>query len=110
MTSRGASIALALFVATCAVSSSAYAQTTPSCDDLDKLRSLFNDAYKDEQEKHFEPALEKFRAVEKCRASPSVRYRIASVLDSLGRLREARDAFRSLAAEKPSLAPKEAAI
>lgn len=78
-----------------------------SQEELKQARELFQEAYKDEQEKRFEQALEKFRRVAKVRESASVRYRIASCLESLGRLREARDAFRALAASKATLAQNE---
>ena len=79
-------------------------------EELKAARELFQEAYKDEQEKRFEAALEKFQRVAKVRESASVRYRIASVLESLGRLRDARDAFRALAASKPTLPPNEQEI
>lgn len=82
----------------------AHAQTA---DELKAARELFQEAYKDEQEKRYEQALDKFQRVARVRESASVRYRIASVLESLGRLREARDAFRALAAKKPDLEKKE---
>ncbi|MBS2014268.1 MAG: hypothetical protein JST00_15385 [Deltaproteobacteria bacterium] len=78
-----------------------------SPEELKQARELFQEAYKDEQEKRFEQALEKFRRVAKVRESAPVRYRIASVLEGMGRLREARDAFRALAASKPTLAASE---
>lgn len=76
-------------------------------EELKQARELFQEAYKDEQEKRFEPALEKFKRVAKVRETAPVRYRIASVLESLDRLREARDAFRALAASKPTLPASE---
>ncbi len=79
-------------------------------DELKAARELFQEAYKDEQEKRYEAALDKFQRVAKVRESASVRYRIASVLESLNRLREARDAFRALADSKPSLAANEQEI
>jgi len=98
-------IGLALVVA--AGSSVAGAQSTspkaPSPDELRVARELFQDAYKDEQEKRYAQALEKFQRVAAVKESASVRYRIGSVLESVGRLRESRDAFRALAASKPTL-------
>jgi len=82
----------------------ALAQTkAPSPEELKAAREMFQEAYKDEQEKRFAEALEKFQRVAAVKESASVRYRIGSVLEQLGRLREARDAFRALAASKPSL-------
>lgn len=78
----------------------AHAQTE---DELAQARALFQEAYKDEQEKRYEAALEKFRRVAAVKESASVRYRIATVLEALNRLREARDAYRACAAMKASL-------
>ena len=47
-------------------------------EELNQARELFNEAYKDEQEKRYEEALEKFRRVAQVKESASVRYRIAS--------------------------------
>lgn len=82
----------------------------PSAGELDAARALFAEAYADEQEKRFAQALEKFQRVAAVKESGSVRYRIGSVLESLGRLREARDAFRALAASKANLAANEQEI
>ena len=72
-------------------------QKEPSPEELSAAREMFQDAYKDEQEKRFAQALEKFQRVAAVKESASVRYRIGSVLEQLGRVREARDAFRALA-------------
>jgi len=89
----------------------AHAQTQPStpagADELKAARELFQDAYRDEQEKRYAQALEKFQRVAAVKESASVRYRIGSVLEGLGRLREARDSFRALAASKPNLTKPE---
>ncbi|MDB5216116.1 MAG: hypothetical protein JWO86_4043 [Myxococcaceae bacterium] len=77
---------------------------------LKVAREMFQDAYKDEQEKRYAQALEKFQRVAAVKESASVRYRIGSVLESLSRLREARDAFRALAASKPNLTQPETEI
>lgn len=86
-----------------AITASAPTALAQSPEELKQARELFQEAYKDEQEKRFDQALEKFKRVAKVRESTAVRYRIASVLESLNRLREARDAFRALAASKPTL-------
>ncbi len=86
------------------------ADAQPACNDLDGLRSLFNEAYKDEQEKRYDQALEKFRNVERCKASPSVRYRIGSVLEAQGKLREARDTFRAIVSTGDANDPKQKPI
>lgn len=70
-----------------------------SRDPLQAARELFQEAYRDEQEQRFELALSKFQRVAQVKESASVRYRIGSVLESLGRLREARDEFRALAVQ-----------
>jgi hypothetical protein len=89
----------------------AHAQPAPSSapapEELKAARELFQEAYKDEQEKRFAQALEKFQKVAAVKESASVRYRIGSVLESLGRFREARDSFRALAASKPNLTTPE---
>jgi hypothetical protein len=108
---RSAFLGLGLGLALAAASSGANAQAkTPSPEELKAARELFQDAYKDEQEKRYAPALEKFQRVAAVKESASVRYRIGSVLESVGRLRESRDAFRALAASKPNLPPPEQEI
>lgn len=104
---KKALLAVATALALAAVAPAARAQ---SPEELKQARELFSEAYKDEQEKRFDQALEKFQRVAKVKESASVRYRIASVLESLNRLREARDAFRALAASKPNLPPNEQEI
>jgi hypothetical protein len=102
---------LGVVLALSAAATSVHAQPKqPTPDELKAARELFQDAYKDEQEKRFAQALEKFQRVAAVKESGSVRYRIGSVLESLGRLREARDAFRALAASKPDLPPPEQEI
>lgn len=81
-----------------------------SDDELKQARELFQEAYKDEQEKRYAEALEKFRRVARVKESPSVRYRIAAVLEAMGKLREARDNYRALAAQKDGLPPKDQPI
>lgn len=84
--------------------SAAHAQTEA---EIQQARELFQEAFKDEQEKRYEVALEKFRRVAQVKESAQVRYRIASVLEALNRLRESRDAYRACAAMKGSLTPKD---
>jgi tetratricopeptide (TPR) repeat protein len=74
-----------------------------SADEVKAARELFEEAFKDEQEKRYPEALEKFRRVAKVKESAAVRYRIATVLAAMGYLREARDLFRALAASRSSL-------
>ena len=90
---------LGLTVALSAGGHGAFAQQKdPSPEELSAAREMFQEAYKDEQEKRFAQALEKFQRVAAVKESASVRYRIGSVLEQLGRIREARDSFRALAA------------
>lgn len=77
--------------------------------DIKAARELFSEAYKDEQEKRFPAALEKFQRVARVKDSPVVQYRIGSVLESMGRLREARDTFRALS-QRPDIDKKEKEI
>jgi hypothetical protein len=108
---RAAAIGIGLLLAVSGAATGAHAQTrAPSADELKAARELFQDAYRDEQDKRFAQALEKFQRVAAVKESASVRYRIATVLASLGRLREARDAFRALAASKASLPTNEQEI
>lgn len=82
----------------------------PTEKELQDARELFQEAFKDEQEKRYEVALEKFRRVAQVKESAQVRYRIASVLEAMARLIESRDAYRACAAMKPSLPPKDQAV
>lgn len=107
---RFIAIGVALAVTTSSVEAVAQSRNVPSPPDLKTARELFQEAYKREQEGRFAEALETFRRVAIVRESASVRYRIASVLESLGRLREARDAFRALAAAQRSLPTNEQEI
>ena len=107
----GVVLTLAVLTTVVGTERSAHAQgRAPSADELKAARELFQDAFRDEQEKRFAAALEKFQRVAAVKESASVRYRIATVLASLGRLREARDAFRALAASKNTLAANEQEI
>jgi hypothetical protein len=101
--------ALAIAVSSTAVDARAQ-QPAISASDLKAARELFQEAYKDEQEKRYAQALEKFQRVAAVKESALVRYRIASVMEGLGRFKEARDAFRALAAAKPTLPAAEQEI
>lgn len=81
-----------------------------SPEQLKAARELFQEAFKDEQEKRYPEALEKFQRVAKVKESASVRYRIATVLVAMGRLREARDMYRAVSASKASLPPNDQPI
>jgi hypothetical protein len=104
---RTALLCIGLAAAGTVVGGVARAQTPPSSapasEELKAARELFQEAYKDEQEKRYAQALDKFQRVAAVKESASVRYRIGSVLEALGRLREARDSFRALAASKANL-------
>ncbi|MBX3224648.1 MAG: hypothetical protein KF795_29300 [Labilithrix sp.] len=95
---------LAVVLAASLLAPRAFAQ---SPEELQAARDLFQEAFKDEQEKRFPDALEKFQRVARVKESASVRYRIATVLAGMGRLREARDMYRALAATKASLPPSD---
>jgi hypothetical protein len=99
--------ALAIAVSMTAFAGHARAQTE---DELKAARELFQEAYQDEQDKRYDEALEKFMRVARVKESPSVRYRIGSVQEALGRLRESRDTFRALAAQKDSMPAKDQPI
>lgn len=108
---RAALSSIAVALALSAAAAPVRAQQKPAtAEELKAARELFQEAYKDEQEKRYAQALEKFQKVASVKESGSVRYRIASVLEALGRLREARDAFRAIAAAKASLPDKEQEI
>lgn len=87
-------IANATLLAVLALSPRALAQSES---ELRAARELFQDAYRDEQDRRYPEALEKFQRVARVKETGAVRYRIASVLADMGRLREARDIFRALA-------------
>ncbi len=119
MRTRAAVLCIGLAAASSLGGRAAHAQGTPapppagqaaSEQQLKAAREMFQDAYKDEQEKRYADALDKFQRVAAVKESASVRYRIGSVLEQLERLREARDSFRALAASKPSLTQPEKEI
>ena len=100
-----------MLLAYSAAATAARAQSRePTPDELKAARELFQDAYRDEQGQRFAQALDKFQRVASVKESTSVRYRIAAVLASLGRLRESRDAYRALAASRGSLPANEQEI
>lgn len=69
-----------------------------SSSDLQAARDLFAEAYRDEQEGRFQAAIDKLERVARVKETPAVRFRIAASTEGLGRLREARDLFRAVAA------------
>lgn len=92
-------VAIALAIAVCERThpeASAIAQTPQ---ELDDARKLFTDALKDEQEKRYADALEKFRRVQRVRDTIAIRYRIATCLEGMRKLRDAQVAFATLAGE-----------
>jgi hypothetical protein len=99
---KGRAFALACAIALAAAARSPRA-SAQSPEELRAARELFQEAFKDEKDKRYPEALEKFRRVAKVKESASVRYRIATVLAAMGKLREARDMYRALAAAKSSL-------
>jgi hypothetical protein len=70
--------------------------TAQTPEKLAAARKLFSEALRDEQEKHFDAALEKFRAVQQTKNTMAVRYRIASCEEGLGQLRRALTDFRAI--------------
>ena len=78
----------------------AAAAEKPSAEKLAAARKAFAEGMKDEQDRRFGEALEKFRQVQAVKSTLAVRYRIASCLEGLGRLREAQREFRALADER----------
>lgn len=111
MTSRKAVFGLALALSLGgAVTLTPRAALAQSEEELKQARELFQEAYKDEQEQRYEQALDKFRRVAKVKESASVRYRIASVLEAMKHYREAKDAYRALAAMRDSLPEKDRPI
>lgn len=108
---RAALLGVGLGLAILGAPRAGLAQTkAPSQEELKAAREMFQEAYRDEQEKRYAQALEKFQRVASVKESASVRYRIGSVLEQLGRLREARDKFVALAESKPSLSSAEQEI
>ncbi len=61
--------------------------------ELAAARKLFGEALADQAAQRFAPALEKFQRVQAVRDTQAVRYRIASCLESLGKLRAALEAY-----------------
>jgi hypothetical protein len=104
---RWSSAALRIVAVVLAMSAFAPRALAQSPDELRAARELFQEAFKDEQEKRYPEALEKFQRVAKVKESASVRYRIATVLVAMGRLREARDMYRALASARASLPPSD---
>jgi hypothetical protein len=64
----------------------AHAQTEA---ELTSARKLFAEAVRDEDQKRFDAALEKFKRVQQVKDTQPVRYRIATCLEALGRVRQA---------------------
>jgi hypothetical protein len=72
---------------------------------LAAARQLFTEAVADEDAKHYETALDKFRRVAAVKETANVRYRIASCLEALGRRAEALASYNAavrLGAQDPS--------
>lgn len=109
MTSEGLKrglLAIAISLSCSVATPVVYAQTP---DELKAARELFQEAYRDEQEGRHAQALGKFQRVAQVKETAAVRYRIGAVLESLGRLREARDSFRTVA-EMPPASPADQPI
>ncbi|WP_394833687.1 hypothetical protein LVJ94_44990 [Pendulispora rubella] len=92
---------LALALLPLSIPNTAYAQNreddgaAAASDRLASARKLFAEGLKDEEKGNFAEALEKFRRVAKVRDTVPVRYRIASCLEGLGKLKEAMVAYQA---------------
>jgi hypothetical protein len=84
----------ASIVTTTLAAGAAFAQTA---NELATARTLFASALKDEEDKHFDVALEKFRRVQTVKDTAPVRYRIGSCLEGLGKLKLAVAAYEGAA-------------
>ncbi len=89
------SAALAASLATTAlVSAPAFAQ---SANELAAARTLFASALNDEENEHFDVALEKFRRVQAVKDTAPVRYRIGACLEGLAKLKLAIASYEGAA-------------
>jgi tetratricopeptide (TPR) repeat protein len=88
---RIARLVLAYFAVAAALRT-AHAQTS---DELAAARTLFSEALRDQDQKRFDVALEKFRRVLAVRDTVPVRYRIASCLEALGNIAQATVAYQA---------------
>ncbi len=84
---------------TCVLAATVLATSAPAsaqtADELAQARTLFSDALRDQDQKHFDIALEKFRRVAAVRDTAPVRYRIGSCLEGLGNLAQATAAYQA---------------
>jgi hypothetical protein len=90
---RSAAVAASIATTTLG-SAAAFAQTA---NELATARTLFASALKDEEDKHFDVALEKFRRVQAVKDTVPVRYRIGACLEGLARLKLALAAYEGAA-------------
>lgn len=88
---RGAGFRSVFFAALLVLAPTLAAAQTPG--ELSEARKTFTSALADEEQGHFEAALEKFRRVQAVRETVAVRYRIGACLEALGRLKEAVPAY-----------------
>jgi hypothetical protein len=72
------------------------APSVASAQDLEAARKAFTAAFAEESAGHYSEALEKFLEVQRVRDTASVRYRIASCLEALGKLERAREAYLAI--------------
>jgi hypothetical protein len=87
----------------------ASAQGRGGGDELSAARRLFKDALKDDENKQFDAALEKFQRVQQVKDTAAVRYRIGTCFEGLGKWRQARAAYQG-SIELAGADPKEADI
>ncbi len=89
-------VAIHAFHAGRAVAAPEAAPQTATQTEIEVARRTFASAYEDELAGRFASALTKLREVRAVRDTASVRYRIASCLEALGKLRDAREVFLSV--------------
>jgi hypothetical protein len=85
---------LLAIAATLALSGAPRALAQPG-EDVAVARRLFTEGLKDEQNKRFDVALDKFRQVQRVRDTVNVRYRIGTCLEGMGRVAAAIKAYQS---------------
>lgn len=85
-----AAIALGVLASSAFYEASAFAQSSA---ELAAGRQLFAEALNDEEQRRFAAALAKYKRVQELRDTASVRFRIASSLEGLGKIAQAREAY-----------------
>ena len=93
MKARALAIAVVLVSSSFSFALDAHAQSEA---EVQAARDAFAEGLKFEQAHRYQDALEKFTRVKEVKDTPQVRYRIATCLVGLGKLREGRDTFKSI--------------